>query len=269
MRCRVLTTIVCFVAGICWTDASASEMTRADKETFLKKAKIVRTKEVGAGISKPLKVYLERDGVELNAIYKNIDTFMEADVRHGAEAADQHIDSYKAEIAAYELDKLLELNILPAIVERKVNGKRGSLREWVEDVLPRYGHGQTPPDGSVLRDWLHTVWMFDYLIYNIDRGTHNIMIATDWSPVVIDNSMCFNTFEKPIRPLYRFPREPIAALRTLEKKKLHRALRKYLKSYQTDALWARVQNLLKMVDERIATYGEDEVMFPLPLMSSG
>lgn len=105
---------------------------------FLKKAKIVRTKGVGAGISKPLKVCLERDGVRLNAIYKNIDKVIETTAKHGSETAEQSIDSYKAEIAAWELDKLLDLQILPAT-------------------------------GPKLKNWLHTVWMFDYLIYN-SRG---------------------------------------------------------------------------------------------------
>mgnify|MGYP001453947287 CR=1 FL=1 len=75
------------------------------------------------------------------------------------------------------------------------------VKEWADDVLPRYGHGQVPPTGEKLKNWLHTMWLFDYLIYNVDRGTPNIMIATDWSPVVIDNSMTFNTFQTPIRPL--------------------------------------------------------------------
>ena len=268
MSRRILLVSVWVLACVWTTGVPGSEMTRAEKEAFLKKAKIVRTKDIGAGISKPLKVYLEKDGIKLNAIYKNIDNVMKVDARHASETAKQHIDSYKCELAAYELDKLMDLDILPPIVVRKVNGEKGSLREWVEDILPRYGHGQNPPEGAQLGDWLHTVWMFDYLIYNIDRGTHNIMIATDWSPVVIDNSMSFNTFQKPIRPLYRFPRGPVAKLRTLEDKQLRKAMKKYLKSYQIKALWARIQNLIEIVDDRVATYGEDEVMYQLPRLSS-
>lgn len=61
---------------------------------------------------------MERDGVKLNAIYKNIDNVIET-------MAKLYIDSYKAEIVAWELDKLLDLQILPPIVERKVEGKKG------------------------------------------------------------------------------------------------------------------------------------------------
>lgn len=83
----------------------------------------------------------------------------------------------------------------------------------MEDVLPRYGHGKLPPTGPELKNWLHTVWMFDYLIYNIDWEMHNIRPSSDWSPIVIDNSMSFNTYEEPIRPLCRFSQEPIDSLR--------------------------------------------------------
>ena len=45
-------------------------------------------------------------------------------------------------------------------------------------------------------------------------------------------------------------------------------MKKYLKSYQIKALWARIQNLIEIVDDRVATYGEDEVMYQLPRLSS-
>jgi hypothetical protein len=243
-------------------------MSRAEKETFLKKARVVSMEEVGEGVSNPWKVQLERDGVEMEAIYKSIDLRMKGPTVHGSETVPEYVDSYKSEIAAYELDKLIGFHILPVIVERKVKGKKGSLREWVEDVMPRYGHGHRPPSGTELRDWLHTVWLFDYLIYNIDRGTHNIMIANDWSPVVIDNSLSFNTFQKPMRPLYRFPREVIEGLRVLEKKPLNKVLRRYLKRHQIDALWNRIQHVLQTVDRRKAQFGESEVYFSLPRLGS-
>ncbi len=269
MICRLLQLLlVPMVVVPVSAQEGAVEMSRAEKETFLKKSRVVSMEEVGEGVSNPWKVKLERDGVQMKAIYKNIDMRMETAFSHGSETADEYMDSYKSEIAAYELDKLIGIEILPVIVERKVKGKKGSLREWVEDVMPRYGHGNRPPLDNRLSDWLHTVWLFDYLIYNTDRGTHNIMIATDWSPVVIDNSIAFNTFQKPIRILYRFPREVVDRLRTLEKKSVDRALRRYLKRHQIDALWNRMQNVLKTVDHRKEQFGEQEVYFSLPELGS-
>ena len=43
--------------------------------------------------------------------------------------------SYEAEIAAYELDKLLKLDMVPPTVERLLQGNTGSARLWVENVF--------------------------------------------------------------------------------------------------------------------------------------
>ena len=52
--------------------SAQEKMSRLEKETYLKKARVISTREIGEGISKPLKVQLERDGVLMKAIYKNI-----------------------------------------------------------------------------------------------------------------------------------------------------------------------------------------------------
>ena len=44
-------------------------------------------------------------------------------------------DSYKFNMAAYELDKLLELNMVPVSVERKVGGNMAAVTWWVDDGL--------------------------------------------------------------------------------------------------------------------------------------
>ena len=244
-------------------DLSELAAHRLDVEIFLRKARITETKDIGEGVSKPLKVYLERGGREMKAIFKDVNTFMKVDARHGGETADQYIDSYKSEIAAYELDKLIGYGQLPVTVERRVNGKRGSLRVWVDDVKPRYGPGQRLEPDERIERWVHAFWLFDYLIYNVDRGTHNVMLANDWSPVNIDNSMTFNTFVKPIRPLYRFPREIVVRLRALKPRDLKKAMRKYVNKKQIAALQKRIDYVLESVDHRISLEGEDAVLFSL------
>ena len=42
---------------------------------------------------------------------------------------------YKSNVAAYELDKLLQLNLVSPSVERTVNGRPAALTWWVDDVL--------------------------------------------------------------------------------------------------------------------------------------
>ena len=55
------------------------------------------------------------------------------------------MESYKAEIAAYRLDRLLDLHMVPPIVERELDGRTGAAVMWIENT-----HGwnaKQPPQG--------------------------------------------------------------------------------------------------------------------------
>ena len=47
--------------------------------------------------------------------------------------------SYKSEIAAYELDKLLKMDMVPPTVERQLHGANGAAQLWVEKHRGRDG----------------------------------------------------------------------------------------------------------------------------------
>ena len=47
----------------------------------------------------------------------------------------QNRDTWKANVAAYELAKILEVNIMPPYVEAKVNGKPASVSWGLDDVI--------------------------------------------------------------------------------------------------------------------------------------
>ena len=250
-------------AALLGTMAHAGEMTREEREAYLRSAKVVSMKDVGEGATHPLKVKLDDGTTQMKAIFKSVDLRTKWASRFGSETAKGYIDSYKNEIAAYELDKLLGLNMLPVTVERKIEGKRGSLREWVEHVIPHYGHDEAPPDVDRMHDQMHVVWLFDYLIYNVDRRTHNLMLGPGWAPVLIDHSLGFMDHRKPFRPMYRFPREVIQRLRALDERAIRQALRRYLKRHQIKALMRRRQIVLEHVDHQLAERDESEVFFSL------
>ena len=250
-------------AGPAAAQVDANTMSRRAKEAFLKRAPVVSIKEVGQGVTKPMKVVLDDGKTRMKAIFKAVDLRMKGPTEFGTETVEEYTDSYKYEIAAYELDKLIGLDMLPVTVERKIEGRRGSLMEWIEDVMPQYGHGTPPPDMSKVRDQVQTFWLFDYLIYNVDRHTQNVIIRSGWVPALIDHSMTFTTFERPFRPLYRFPREVIDRLRTLDKRTLKKALGRFVKRHQLEALMRRQEIILEMVDREVAERGEADVFFSL------
>ena len=81
-------------------------------------------------------------------------------------------ESYKTEIAAYELDKLLKMDMVPPTVERQLQGIEGAAQLWVEKRPVRWK--ATRRQASRQRvDWenqLVRMTMFDNLIGNRDRN---------------------------------------------------------------------------------------------------
>ena len=101
------------VAGKIWLDF------KAEFEDLLRTAEVASTEDIG-NVEYGLKiVYLERGEIELKAIWKPV--VSQTPPR----------ESYLAEIAAYELDKILELDVVPLTVERKIEGRPGALQLWV------------------------------------------------------------------------------------------------------------------------------------------
>ena len=83
----------------------------------MREAKIVRIEPVPIGTSRPMRAHFAPGGPVESAAWKT----QPPGTHRG------HPDNYKAEVAAYELDKLLDLRMVPPSVETRVNGALGAL----------------------------------------------------------------------------------------------------------------------------------------------
>lgn len=230
-------------------------------ERVLATARIVSNVAVGQGITGARILELESDGLRRRAVFKTVDERIEFDYQFGRETAAGYRDSFRHELAAYEIDKLLGLGLVPPVVQREVDGRPGSLQVWVTRTNLRFVRQYPLPAPESASQHVHAVRLLDYLIFNTDRHLRNLFFDEQWRPVVIDHSMAFHSFTRPSRPLYRFPREPVARLRALDRKRLEDALGKYLDDDQLDALEARRRIALEMVDRAVAERGGDETLF--------
>ncbi len=133
-------------------------------EDYLKTAEIVDMSEIGIGVTNPMQATLAPGGPVASISWKP-----------GTPG-----ESYKAEIAAYELDKLLGLNMVPVTVEKRVNGDVGSAKMWVTPTqsFEQLGGPPTPPGGRVGMWNLQLIRaaMFDCLIYNADLNPANWLV---------------------------------------------------------------------------------------------
>lgn len=187
--------------------------------------------------------------------------------------------NYKFNVAAYELDKLLGLNLVLPSVERPVNGRPASVIWWVDNFamneLDRRRKGIDPPDPDGWDRQVQAVRVFDELISNTYRDTapplylntvwDNLLITTDWDIWLTDHTGAFRTRQDLQDPdsLVRCPRIVLGKLRTLNKELLHQALGRYLSAKQLDALEVRRALLVRHFDHHIKTKGEADVLYDL------
>jgi hypothetical protein len=100
--------------------------------------------------------------------------------------------SFKADLAAYELDKLLKMDMVPPTVERQFDGNIGSAQQWVENVRD-LKTAPTPPE-SARAEWERQqarMMMFDNLIGNRGRDSANVLVDATWNFILIDHARAF------------------------------------------------------------------------------
>jgi hypothetical protein len=238
-----------FAIVLAAADLACGAPERADVEAcerILREGKVVSSREVGQGISGAIRMRLRWADAEVQAVFKSVETRFEGYSFHGEKVATFR-DTWKHEVAAYELDRLLGLRLVPPTVERKLGGKRGSLQAWAERPLTRFGQGPPPEDSDRAERYLHAQRFFDYLIFHTDRHVRNVLFGSDWRPVAIDQSIAFHPFVRPYRPLYRFPRGPVEALERLDPRVLRERLGRYLEKDEIQGLLERRARLLALV----------------------
>jgi hypothetical protein len=242
-------------------------------EDYLKTAEIVRSEDVGEGVTKPLKLYLKKGDVEAKAVWKN--------AKGGQGYA---LEGWEHEIAAYGLDKLLGLNMIPVTVEREFKGKPGALSLWatVELSLLKIEEQKIEIPGAVRKqidDRKYVTRAFDCLIANEDRTQQNVLYTKDWRTILIDHSRAFRSSKEFTERLMfgknglkkhadgslilfrRLPRSFVDKVKTLSYGNIKEAVGPYLTAEEINAILKRTPLLLAEVDEMIKESGEDKVLY--------
>ena len=218
-------------------------------EGWLAHADIVGVEELPAGITEPQRVTLRRDGVELHAVLKQLSTDF------GASNATRSLnegDRFEYEVAAYKLDRLLGLGMVPVSVPRTIDGRKGALQFWVEGAInarQMIEGGRTPAGWCPVDPQYNLMNVFDLLVHNTDRTQENLLLTSDWDVVLIDHSRAFTLRQQPPRLLYQrpvtLPAALAARLAALDRASLERELGPWLQRRQIDAILKRRDLLLR------------------------
>ena len=230
-----------------WSDAELQE--------FLEQASVIASRDLGRGSTRPRLLEMEKEGKKQRGIFKNVSI-------GGEPGFEGQMDRYEHEVAAYRLDRKLDLGLVPVCVLRELDGEQGSLQAWVEDAVDQ--ESATAYELEFFdREWVKERVaegvVFDALIGNRDRGADDILCAVRQDRLfLIDHSKAFpDSPEIGWEDGRTVSLDPglMAALEGLDQASLEQDLGDLLSATQIEALLARRDQILDHVTLAVGEAG--------------
>jgi hypothetical protein len=231
--------------------------TLSQKEQFLLTARIDSENYAGKGITHSRKAMLTDGRVTHAAHIQTIDIHLPLfKGKDGSEERD-FTDSWKYNVAAYRLAKLLHLaDMVPVCVEREIGGARAAVDWWADDVLmdekERIGRNISPPDVAAWNRQMATIRLFDQLIYNMDRSQENLLITSTWKVWMIDHTRAFRKWRtlRDATVITKCSPDLLHYLKTLNRGDLDRELGSLLTPEQIDGLLVRRDLIVEKIQTK-------------------
>ena len=244
--------------------STAPLLTRAEMETFLREARIIRSRSAPGGITGSRRVTLTNGVLTHDAHVQGVDQAQR--VFQGTRGVELNFrDSWRYNVAAYRLSVLLDLDMVPVTVQRHYDRGPAAFTWWVDDVLMDEGARRKKkvraPDTHAWNQQMYVVRVFDQLIYNVDRNLGNLLITSDWRLWMIDHTRAFRRHRtlRAVGDLKGCDRTLLARLEALDKATVERELSSWLDLPEMAGLLARRDAILKFFRS-----APPEALFDLP-----
>ena len=268
----VLLVVACAVTARAGQTPAASApvvLTPAQMEEFLLHAKIIRMRSAGDGVTNSRRATLSDGALTHDAHVQVIDqsrVLFEA----GKYSEVNFKDTYRYNIAAYRLARLLELDNVPMSVEREVDGRPAAVTWWIDDVMMDEGDRRKKkardPNPARGTGYVYRYRVFDELIQNRDRNLGNLLYSADWKMWMIDHTRGFRQGSKLLNPgqLVRIERALFENLKKLTAESVAAAVGRSLIEQEINALVVRRDAIVKLFEGHIAMRSEPAVLYMLP-----
>ena len=230
------------------------QQTDEQLEQLMRDGEIISSELIGTGISKPKRLVIRYGEHEEDAAFKAQDT------HPGLESRKSYIprrhdesDRYQYDPAAYHLDRMIDLQMVPVSVLRTVDGEEGTLGIWVHKAINERDRLEQNVEfgGYCAQDEQYRLrFLFDTLIYNEDRNLTNILwTRKDFMLRFIDHTRAF-TSKKRRTKQYRKVTLRLSdlfeeQLRSLNEENLSARLSPWLHPRQISAILGRRDLILR------------------------
>ncbi len=250
--------------------AAPTSLTQTQQEEFLRTAKVLSSTVLSEGVTGARRMQMEKEGFAHDAEFQTKDELIKSFTdRKRTEL--NFKDSYKFNIAAYELAKMLGISdMIPPSIERRIGGTSGAVTWWVDDVMmqekKRMRDNIQPPSPQRWNQQVQIVRVFDQLIANTDRNLGNLLITKSWRVWMIDHTRSFRPDQELRAPgnLTHCDRGLLDRMRQLNKVALKAQLGRWITGVEIDALLARRDRIVAAFEASVKDKGEQAVLFDRP-----
>lgn len=235
-----------FAAFIVMAGQDPANWSVARKEQFLLTAAISNESYAGKGLTNSQKAILTEGPYTHAAHIQHVDIYMPVFKGKDGSTEKDFKDSWKFNVAAYRLAKLLRLtDMVPVSVARVVDGKPASVDWWIDGVTmderERLAKNMQAPDPIAWRKQMDIIRTFDQLIYNMDRSQENLLIDKNWHAWMIDHTRAFRTQHELRNPaaITHCNADLFQALKSLRRSDVVREMGEFLTADEIDGMMAR------------------------------
>jgi hypothetical protein len=220
----------------------------AEYEAFLATAPFERLEDIPLGVTHPRRAYFKAGGLVESVAWKVLPPGR----------AQGFWESYRSEIAAYELDKQLELGMVPVAVEKRWKHEIGAAVLWLPGMRA-WKDVQYRPKPAKWDPQMIRMKMFDNLIGNKDRNLGNLLVDQDWNVFLIDHSRAFVTTSDLPAKFTHVDRDLWTRMCRLDEAGLTASIGKWVDRSAIRALLARRIRLSAAIDALVQKNGEAAV----------
>src|SRR4030042_6306407 len=259
MKRRLLTPffLACLSVLYVRSQPAAEEKDRmASLEKALRECRVVSIKKDEPGRTSPWSITFAEGCAVKRALFRYVDR----------PRPQPMADSYKYDIAAYELIKLLGVEMIPPVVEREIGGRKGTLQVRLENCIrekDRRRKKMEPPNPKAFSNALEETKVLENLTYDECQDADDLYVhRDDWRVCRVDFSEAFAPMSEllPGCDITVCSRKLFDGLLKLDEETVRSALGRYLSIEEIGALLTRKDLIIDKIKALIGEKGEEAVL---------